>query len=77
MYFPALVTGPRRLGRWLVYELFQLALWAALVLRTVARVRSAFRGSASGVKRSPGKAIRPRRAGAALRGNDLGPSTAA
>ena len=77
MYFPALVTGPRQLGRWLVYKLFLLALWVALVLHAVARVRSVFRGRALGVNWKQGKAIRPRRAGAGSRGGNVAaPATA-
>ena len=33
MYFPAMVLGLRRLGRWLAYELFQLALLVAFGLK--------------------------------------------
>ncbi len=35
MYFPAMVLGLRRLGRWLAYELFQLALLGAFGLKEV------------------------------------------
>ena len=62
MYSPALILGLRRLGRWLVYELFQLALWAALGLRTLGSLRSAFGGGGEfGAGRRGGPAIRPRR----------------
>lgn len=62
MYFPALLSGLRRLGRWLVYELFQLALWAALGLRALASLRSAFGGGGELAAERTGPAIRPRRA---------------
>ena len=62
MYFPALSLGLRRLGRWLVYELFQLALWVAFGLHTLGSLRSAFGGGGElGTGRLPGPAIRPRR----------------
>ena len=62
MYFPALVSGLRRLGRWLVYELFQAALWVAYALHTLGSLRSAFGGGGVlATDRRPGPAIRPRR----------------
>lgn len=61
MYFPALFSGLRRLGRWLIYELFQLALWGAFLLRTLGSLRSAFGGGGALAARRPGPAIRPRR----------------
>ena len=63
MYFPALVSGLRRLGRALVYELFQMALWVAYALHTLGSLRSALGGGgapAPAGRRGP--AIRPRRA---------------
>ncbi|WP_143080054.1 hypothetical protein [Hymenobacter arizonensis] len=69
MYFPALVSGLRRLGRWLVYELFQLALWVAFGLHTLVSLRSAFGGGGElGAARRPGPAIRPRRSAGPSRG---------
>jgi hypothetical protein len=69
MYFPALVSGLRRLGRWLVYELFQLALWVAFGLHTLASLRSAFGGGGElGSVQRPGPAIRPRRSAGTSRG---------
>ena len=62
MYFPALIMGLRRLGRWLVHELFQLALWVAYVLHTLSSLRSAFGGGGRlTTDRRRGPAIRPRR----------------
>ena len=69
MYFPALVSGLRRMGRWLVYELFQVALWVAYALHTLGSLRSAFGGGgalAPAGRRGP--AIRPRRAVGPARG---------
>jgi len=69
MYFPALVTGLRRLGRWLVYELFQLALWVAFGLHTLASWRSAWGGGGpAGTAPRRGPAIRPRRSAGLGRG---------
>ena len=68
MYFPALILGLRRLGRWLVYELFQLALWAAFGLHTLGSLRSAFGGGGELAGRRAGPAIRPRRATGTARG---------
>ncbi len=68
MYFPALISGLRCLGRWLVYELFQLALWVAFGLHTLGSLRSAFGGGGELAERRPGPAIRPRRATGAARG---------
>ena len=62
----------RRLGRFLVYELFQLALRAALVLRTLAGLRSAWRGGTREGKLRSRKAIRPRRALKPVRLNGFG-----
>ncbi|MBF9222286.1 hypothetical protein [Hymenobacter ruricola] len=73
MYFPALISGLRRLGRWLVYELFQVALWAAYALRTLGSLRSAFGGATS---RRPGPAVRPRRSAGPARGSRFTPSAA-
>ncbi|GAA3968274.1 hypothetical protein [Hymenobacter antarcticus] len=69
MYFPALISGLRRLGRWLVYELFHVALWVAFVLHTLGSLRSAFGGGgalAPAGRRGP--AIRPRRSVGPARG---------
>ena len=69
MYFPALISGLRRLGRWLVYELFQVALWVAFVLHTLGSLRSAFGGGgALATDRRLGPAIRPRRSVGPARG---------
>ena len=57
MYFPALFSGLRRLGRWLVYELFQLALVAAFALHTIGSLRSALGGG--GKNGRPGRAASP------------------
>lgn len=63
MYFPALVLGLRRLGRWLAYELFQLVLLVAFGLHQLGSLRSAFGGGGKvGGARRAGPAIRPRRA---------------
>ena len=63
MYFPMLASGLRRLGRWLTYELFQLALWLAFALHTLGSLRSAFGGGgANGARRlSTRPATKPRR----------------
>jgi len=65
MYFPTLHA---RLRRWLAFELFQGALWVALVLRTLAGLRSAFGGGGPTAALRSGKAIRPRRFDRPLRG---------
>lgn len=63
MYFPVFIVGLRRLGRRLVYEFFQLALWFALAMHTLASLRSAFGGGGErSTGRQGGPAIRPRRA---------------
>ncbi|WP_035558019.1 hypothetical protein [Hymenobacter sp. IS2118] len=74
MYFPALALGLRRLGRWLVCELFRLALWVAFGLHTLAGLRSAFGG---GGARRTGPAIRPRRIAGPSRGARFAHSAAA
>ena len=62
MHFPALFSWVRRLGRWLVYEVFQLALWVAFGLHTISSLRSAFGGGGqNGALRRVSQAIRPRR----------------
>ena len=69
MYFPALVSGLRRLGRWLMYELFQVALFIAYALHTLGSLRSAFGGGGALApigRRGP--AIRPRRSMGPARG---------
>ncbi|MGY3090182.1 hypothetical protein ACVWYF_003237 [Hymenobacter sp. UYAg731] len=75
MYFPALISGLRRLGRWLVYELFQLALWGAYALHTLGSLRSALGGEFGG--RAAGPAIRPRRVVGPARGGRFTQSAAA
>ncbi|MBF9140383.1 hypothetical protein [Hymenobacter properus] len=77
MYFPALIAGLRRLGRWLVYELFQLALWVAFLLHTVSSLRSAFGGGGALGRLRPGPAIRPRRSPGPARGGRFTPAAAA
>ena len=66
MYFPAFTKGLRQLGRWLIYELFQAALWVAFVLHTVGSLRSAL-GGGVGLVRRPGPPIRPRRSASPAR----------
>lgn len=64
MYFPFLFSWLRRLGCWLVYELFQLALWAALALHTLGSLRSAWGGGGPyRAYRRPAAPIKPRRPG--------------
>ena len=77
MYFPALFSGLRRLGRWLVYELFQLALWVAFGLHTLGGLRSAFGGGGEFGGRRPGPAIRPRRSAGPARGGRFAQPAAA
>ncbi len=78
MYFPALMVGLRRLGRWLVCELFQLALWVAGGLHTLASLRSAFGGGGElGTGSRGGPAIRPRRSGGTARDGRFAASAAA
>ena len=78
MYFPALISGLRRLGRWLMYELFQLALWVASGLHTLASLRSAFGGGGEyGARRPAGPAIRPRRPVGPARGGRFTQAAAA
>ena len=77
MYFPALLSGLRRLGRWFLYELFQLALWGAFVLHTLGSLRSAFGGGGALAERRPGPAIRPRRSPVLTRGGRFNPAAAA
>ena len=76
MYFPALVSGLRRLGRWLVYELFQVVLFVAYALHTLGSLRSAFGGGGALGARA-GRAIRPRRSSGPARGGRFSPSAAA
>ncbi|GAB3845770.1 hypothetical protein GCM10028822_04780 [Hymenobacter terrigena] len=75
MHFPALISGLRRLGRWLVYELFQLALWVAFALHTLGSLRSALGGEFG--RRTAGPAVRPRRSVGPARGGRFSHSTAA
>ncbi|WP_201981183.1 hypothetical protein [Hymenobacter rubidus] len=77
MYFPTLILGLRRLGRWLVYELFQLALWAAFGLHTLGSLRSAFGGGGVLAGRHGGPAIRPRRSAGTARGGRFTQAAAA
>ena len=51
----------RRLGRSLVYELLQLALWVDLVLRPGGSLRSAWGGGVLGGGQGPHRPIRPRK----------------
>jgi hypothetical protein len=76
MYFPALISGLRRLGRWLVYELFQAALRVAFALHTLGSLRSAL-GGGGVLGRRPGPAIRPRRSTGPARGGRFTPAAAA
>ena len=71
MHSPFAPTGLRRLGRRAAYELFQLALWVALVLRTLVGLRSAFGGGGQAAAPQAGKAIRPRRVERPSRGPAL------
>ena len=69
MYSPASRVGPRHSGRGLVYELFQLLLWAVMVLPARGGLRSALgRGAAPGGGGPPPPAVRPRRRKSAPRG---------
>ena len=77
MYFPALLSGLRRLGRWLLYELVQRALWGAFGLRTLGSLRSAFGGGGELAARRVGPAIRPRRAAGPARAGRYNPAAAA
>ncbi|MFD1468680.1 hypothetical protein ACFQ48_10630 [Hymenobacter caeli] len=62
MYFPALFSWARRLGRWLLYGLFQVALGVAFALHLLGTLRSALGGGgANAAGRHPGPAVRPRR----------------
>jgi hypothetical protein len=64
MYFPALLLGLRRLGRGLLYKLFQLALVLAFGLHKLGSLRSALGGGGENAARRPAApAIRPRRLG--------------
>ncbi|HEX8326214.1 MAG TPA: hypothetical protein VF629_01650 [Hymenobacter sp.] len=77
MYFPALFSSLRRLGRWFVYEIFQLALWVAFALHTLASLRSALGGGGeNGALRRSGPAIRPRRSLSSGRGGRFTQSAA-
>ena len=76
MYFPAFVTWLRQLGRWVVVELFQVALWVAFALPLLASLRSAFRGGGALGARA-GRAIRPRRSSGPARGGRFSHSAAA
>ena len=77
MYFPALILGLRRLGRWLLYELFQVVLWVAFGLHTLGSLRSAFGGGGQLARRWRGPAIRPRRATGPARGSHFAQAAAA
>ena len=77
MYFPALLLGLRRLVRWLIYELFQVALWVAFLLHTLGSLRSAFGGGGELAARRLGPAIRPRRSPRPARGGRFNSAAAA
>ena len=77
MYLPALFSGLRRLGHWLLYELFQVALWVAFLLHTLGSLRSAFGGGGELAARRPGPAIRPRRSPRPARGGRFNSAAAA
>ena len=77
MHFPALLSGLRRLGRWLIYEVFQVALWVAFWLHALGSMRSALGGGGELGARRPGPAIRPRRAPRPARGGRFNPTAAA
>ena len=76
MYFPAFMKWLRQLGRWVVVELFQVALWVVFALPLLASLRSAFGGGVALGARA-GRAIRPRRSPGPARGGRLSPSAAA
>lgn len=61
MYFPALFSWARRLGRWLLYKLFRVALGVALGLRLLGSLRSALGGGGANAAGCLGPAVRPRR----------------
>lgn len=62
MHFPALFSWARRLGRWFLYELFQVALGVAFGLHLPGSLRSALGGGgANAAGRGRGPAVRPRR----------------
>ncbi len=62
MYFPALFSWGRRLGRWFLYELYQLVLGLAFGLHLLGSLRSALGGGGTNAAgRCPGPAVRPRR----------------
>lgn len=68
MSFLTSFSWPRRLGRWLVYEGFQLAFWVAFALRILGSLRSAFGGGGeNGELRNGPAPVRPRRPGAGRR----------
>ena len=75
MYFPALILGLRRLGHWLIYALFQVALWGVFLLHTLGSFRSAFRGGDELAARRLGPAIRPRRSPGPARSGRFNPIT--
>ena len=77
MYFPALLLRLRHLVRWLIYELFQVALWVAFLLHTLGSLRSAFGGGGELGERRPGPAIRPRRSPGPARGGRFNSTAAA
>jgi len=60
MYFPALFCWMRRLGRWLVYGLFQLALWVAFALHTLGSLRSALGGGGANGAHSLVPPVKPK-----------------
>ena len=77
MYFRALFSGLRRLGHWLLYELFQVALWVAFLLHPLSSLRSAIGGGGELAVRRLGPAIRPRRRLGPARGGQFNQAAAA
>lgn len=78
MYFPALISVLRRLGRWFVYELMQLLLLVAGALHALGSLRSAFGGGGrEATDRRPGPTIRPRRTVGRARGGHFTQSAVA
>jgi hypothetical protein len=76
MHFSAFLSVLHRLGRWLIYEVFQLSLWVALLLHMLGSLRSAFGGGGELAARRPGPAIRPRRRPVPARGGRFNPAAA-
>lgn len=76
MYFPVVRNRSHRLGRFLLYELVQLALWVALVLRQGVYLRSAWGGGALGSGHGPHRPIRPLKPTKTPRPTGLAPTAA-